>query len=373
MRLLICAGGTGGGVYPALSVLRALGDDAVDVLWVGSQNGMEADLVQRAGIRFTAIPAAGVHGIGIRSLPRNLYKIGRGIIASRRILNQFKPDVLLFTGGFVAVPMALAGRKIPSLVFVPDIEPGLALRYLARSARVIAVTTEDSNRYFSKKARIVHTGYPTRADLEAWNSENARKHFNLEIDLPILLIAGGSSGARSINQAILAMLNDLLKICQVIHISGKLDWAEIQDARDKLDKSIAGRYHPYPYLYDDIGAAFACANLVISRAGASTLGEYPLFGLPAILVPYPYAWRYQKVNADYLQKHGSAIVIEDDQLTTLLLPTVQELITDSDRLKNMSQAMMKLATPDSASQLAELIKSLGKTSPIKTEGLLWSA
>ena len=373
MRLLICAGGTGGGVYPALSVLRALGDNAVDVLWVGGQNGMETDLVQRAGIPFTAIPAAGVHGIGIRSLPKNLYKIGRGIIASRRILNQFKPDVLFFTGGFVAVPMALAGRNIPSLVFVPDIEPGLALRFLVRSAKMTAVSTEDSIHYFSKKTRIVQTGYPTRSELKTWNSEIAIRHFGLESELPILLIAGGSSGARSINHAILNVLNELLKICQVIHISGKLDWAEVQDAKDKLDNSIAGRYHSYPYLHEDIGAAFACANLVISRAGASTLGEYPLFGLPAILVPYPHAWRYQKVNADYLQKHGSAIVIEDDQLPNRLLLTVKEFITDANRLENMSQAMMKLATPDSASHLAELIKSLGKTSPIKTEGLLWSA
>ena len=143
MRLLICAGGTGGGVYPALAVLQAIKDNA-EVLWIGGEGGMETQLVERSGIPFRTIPAAGVHGIGLRTLPRNLWQLGRGILASRRILREFKPDVLFFTGGYVAVPMALAGWKVPSLLYVPDIEPGLALNTLARFAEKIAVTAEDS-------------------------------------------------------------------------------------------------------------------------------------------------------------------------------------------------------------------------------------
>ena len=127
VRLLICAGGTGGGVYPALSVLQALKNDAQPVLWVGGEGGMEADLVTRSGVPFTAIPAAGVHGVGLRTLPGNLLRLARGTLAARRILAEFRPDVLLFTGGYVAAPMAFAGRHIPSLVYCPDIEPGLAL------------------------------------------------------------------------------------------------------------------------------------------------------------------------------------------------------------------------------------------------------
>ena len=134
LRLLICAGGTGGGVYPALSVLQALDKDPLDMLWVGSEGGMEEDLVKRAGIRYTAIPAAGVHGVGLKALPGNLVRLARGVLASRRILREFNPQVLFFTGGYVAVPMALAGTGVPSLLFVPDIEPGLALKTLARFA-----------------------------------------------------------------------------------------------------------------------------------------------------------------------------------------------------------------------------------------------
>ena len=148
MRLLICAGGTGGGVYPALSILQAIGNRASEVLWVGGEGGMEADLVATRGIPFKSVPAAGVHGVGISKLPGNLVKFAKGIIASQKILRQFNPDVLLFTGGFVAIPMALAGIRFNSLLYVPDIEPGLALRTLARYSDKIALTADESIRYF---------------------------------------------------------------------------------------------------------------------------------------------------------------------------------------------------------------------------------
>ena len=123
----------------------------MDTLWVGGEGGMEEALVKRQGITFQSIPAAGLHGVGLTTLPRNLTMIGRGVFAARRILNDFKPDVLFFTGGYVAVPMALAGRSIPLLLYVPDIEPGMALKSLARFADVIAVTTEQSQTFFNKK------------------------------------------------------------------------------------------------------------------------------------------------------------------------------------------------------------------------------
>src|SRR5512141_1640290 len=144
VRLLICAGGTGGGVYPALAVLQALSakHPGVETLWVGGEGGMEAELVKRAGIPFTSIPAAGLHGVGLRTLPRNLLQLARGTAAARRILSDFHPDVLFFTGGFVAGPLAFAahtrprsaGGAVPTLVYVPDIEPGMALRSLAQFA-----------------------------------------------------------------------------------------------------------------------------------------------------------------------------------------------------------------------------------------------
>ena len=126
---------------------------------------MEARLVERAKVPFKTIPAAGVHGVGLKTLPGNVIRLARGFFAARRILYEFKPEVLFFTGGYVAVPMALAGMRVPTALYVPDIEPALALKTLARFADKIAVTAQDSFRYFSRRERLVLTGYPTRADL----------------------------------------------------------------------------------------------------------------------------------------------------------------------------------------------------------------
>jgi len=321
---------------------------------------MEAGLVQRAapGVSFTAIPAAGVHGVGWRALPRNLILLAQGVLASRRILQEFKPDVLFFTGGYVAAPMAVAGRRLPSLLYVPDIEPGLALKFLARVAKRVAVTAEDSRKYFNRPSQITVTGYPVRANLSAWTPESAREHFHLSSKAPVLLVFGGSKGARSINQAVTAVLPQLLEIAQVIHITGQLDWNEVETVQARLPQDLKDRYHAFPYLHEDMGAALACASLSISRAGASSLGELPLFGVPAILVPYPYAWRYQKVNADYLAHHGAAIMLEDAALKERLYSTVQDLFDQPARLQSMASAMRAQARPQAASQIAGLLKEM---------------
>jgi UDP-N-acetylglucosamine--N-acetylmuramyl-(pentapeptide) pyrophosphoryl-undecaprenol N-acetylglucosamine transferase len=363
-------------VYPALAVLQAIQDKA-EVLWIGGEGGMETRLVERNGIPYQTIPAAGVHGIGLRSLPRNLWQVGRGVLASRRILRAFKPDVLFFTGGYVAIPMALAGWKLPSLLYVPDIEPGLALKTLARFADRICVTAQDSIAYFERPARIhlpaqaLHptqdgvpqvlvTGYPTRSGLAAWTRSAARQTLGLNDEHPVLLVAGGSKGARSINTAILANLPALLEIAQVVHLSGELDWPVVEAKRNELSAELAARYHAFPYLDEQMGAALAAADLAISRAGASTLGEYPLFGLPAILVPYPHAWRYQRVNAEYLVRQSAAMLLEDASLSDQLLPAVSALLSQPERLAAMRLAMQKLTQPEAAAQIGQQLLALGR-------------
>ena len=351
-------------MYPALAVLQALPGDALpSVLWVGSVGGMERELVERSQVPFEAIPAAGVHGVGLRSLPGNLLQLARGYRHSRRILKRFQPDVLLFTGGYVAVPMALAGLRFPSVLYVPDIEPGLALKVLARLADRIAVTAEDSRAFLPSHSQVTVTGYPVRPDLATWEKPAALQVFGLSDRLPVLLVFGGSSGARSINRALLAVLPELLKEMQIIHVSGKLDWAEVEAARDRLsgisgaDADLLQRYRAYPYLHAEMGAALAASDLALSRAGASTLGEFPQAGLPAILVPYPYAWRYQKVNAGYLAQRGAAVVMLDQDLPQRLAPVVRDLIHDTARLEQMRRSMRSLAHPDAACAIAGLLQS----------------
>jgi UDP-N-acetylglucosamine--N-acetylmuramyl-(pentapeptide) pyrophosphoryl-undecaprenol N-acetylglucosamine transferase len=306
---------------------------------------MEASLVQRANIPFKAIPAAGVHGVGLRRLPRNILQLIRGMFAARKVVNDFQPEVLLFTGGYVAVPMALAARKIPALVYIPDIEPGMALKFLLRFADIAGVTSPATRRYLPAGLKSVVTGYPTRPELTRWQKAQAREQLGLQEDLPTLLVFGGSKGARSINHALHKHLAQLLMQCQIVHITGELDW-----------------HHPYPYLHEEMGAALASADLVIARAGASTLGEFPLFELPAILVPYPYAWRYQRTNAETLTQGGAALMVEDARLSEELGSLVASLLSDPQRLEKMRNAMRSLARPQAAENLADLVRSLAASS-----------
>ena len=352
-------------MYPALAAYHALSakNPNVETLWVGGEGGMEEELVKRAGIPYRSIPAAGVHGVGLRALPGNVAKLTRGVIASRRIIKDFRPDALFFTGGYVAAPLAFAGRDIPSLLYVPDIEPGLALKFLSRFADCIALTTPDSKKYFSRPERLILTGYPLRADLANWSREKATQHLGLAHDLPTLLIFGGSKGARSINMTVLKHINSFLELGQIVHITGSLDWPAVEAAFKELPKALSKRYHIMPYLHE-MGAALASADLVISRAGASTLGEYPFFGLPAILVPYPYAWRYQKVNADYLAKRGAAVILQDELLEEKLLVITKTLLESPDKRKAMRTNMQSLSHPDAANAIASQLLELAGVQPL---------
>jgi undecaprenyldiphospho-muramoylpentapeptide beta-N-acetylglucosaminyltransferase len=326
-----------------------------EILWVGAEGGPEAKLVEREGLRFCAIPAAGVHGVSLPKLPRNLWKLNKGYWKSKEILRAFKPDVLLFTGGYVAIPMALAALKTQKILFVPDIEPGLALKTLANFSDRIAVTVDASRNYFRHKERIIVTGYPVRSKISKWTPAMGLEYFHFDPKLPVVLFTGGSSGARSINEAVLAIAPQLLETCQVIHLTGHLGWETVQ----KASQNFGPRYQAFPYLHE-MGAAYAAANLVVSRSGASCLGEYPLFGLPAILIPYPYAWRYQKVNADYLVDAGAAILLEDSRLKQDLLNTIKQLLAQPLQLACMAEAMRKLSKPQAAEAISALIYEMAE-------------
>ena len=344
-------------MYPAIAVHSALAAKVLDMdaLWIGGKGGMEETLVKRQGIAFQSIPAAGVHGVGLVNMPRNLLMLSRGFIAALRIMKEFKPDVMFFTGGYVAVPVALAGGSTPTLLYVPDIEPGLALKSLTRFADVITVTTDQSQKFFTKK--VVETGYPLRADLMLWERQMATRHLGLSGEKPVLLAFGGSKGARSINFAVMNNIRDLLQKFEVVHIVGEPDWTAIQNSREQLPMDLAARYHAMPYLHE-MGAAYAAADVVVSRAGASALGEYPVFGLPAVLVPYPHAWRYQKVNAEYLAYRGAAVILEDHRLNSELVVTLNVLLENKNKMKSMRAAMFELSHPRAAEKIASALIQL---------------
>jgi UDP-N-acetylglucosamine--N-acetylmuramyl-(pentapeptide) pyrophosphoryl-undecaprenol N-acetylglucosamine transferase len=344
-------------VYPALAVVEEL-EEKSEVLWIGGEGGMEASLVERAGITFDAIPAAGVHGVGLKALPKNILALLRGVFAARKILRRFKPDVMFFTGGYVGVPVALAGWRVPKVAYVPDIEPGLALKFIGLIANTMAVTTEESRKYYAPRQNVVVSGYPTRRALYKMTRELGRVELELHNEKPVVLVFGGSRGARSINQALWSVLERLLSVAQVVHITGSLDWVRVEVAIGSLPEDLRKDYHPHAYLHDEMSAALASAELVVSRAGAAILGEYPVFGLPAILVPYPHAWKYQKVNADYLCNQGAAIQIRDGDLAEQLLPTILDLLQDPGRRQSMREAALEISRPTAAQSIAGEIERL---------------
>lgn len=351
---------TGGGIYPALAVLQTLGIDKKDVLWIGSENPMEARLLSNQDINFKPIPAAGMHGVGIANLPTNIKKIFQGYSRARKIIHDFKPDVVFFTGGFISFPVSLAAKQIPSVAFVPDIEPGTALKFLIPRCDVITVTTKETLTYLPKNKEAEVTGYPIRPSFVRWTSSKGKKALGLHNNKPVLLFFGGSKGAHSINQAVQAILSKLLTETQIIQITGEDNWDSCKETKAILPADIAKDYHPFPFLHDEMGAAFASANLAICRAGASTLGELPFFGLPAILVPYPFAWRYQYTNAEYLVKHGGALLLKDQELKTKLFDTIISLLHNPFQLSKMAESMHELACPDAAQKIAKHIISASK-------------
>src|SRR5512143_1744582 len=216
-----------------------INDQRSTILWLGGEGGVEQALVERAGIPFTAIPAGGLHGVRPVRLVRNTLKLVAGTLKTWRLIGQHRPQALLTTGGFVSAPVAVACwlRRVPIGLYLPDIEPGLAVKFVAKFSTRIGVTTEDSVRYFSAR-KVIVTGYPTRSDLAEADRLAAYRRFGLVADRKTLLAFGGSKGARSINRAIEAVAEHLLAKYQIIHISGSTDAAEVQAQRAALPEEL---------------------------------------------------------------------------------------------------------------------------------------
>ncbi len=346
---------TGGGIYPALAVQQTLNVKNLKTLWITGESDMESKILKEYHIETAAIPSAGLHGVGLRNLPKNSWLILQGYFKARRIIHEFSPDVLFTTGGYLSIPVVMASSHSPIVAYVPDIEPGYALNYIIRRASVVTATVEDTQKFIPAGKKFCVTGYPIRPGLQKWTRNNALQHFKIKSKKPILLVFGGSKGARSINLAVQKILPQLLKEVTVLHITGNDHWEESQRSKTQLPESLNENYYPYPFLHEDMGAALACANLAVCRAGGSILGELPYFGLPAILIPYPYAWRYQQMNAEYLADRGAAVILNDKEINDELFSRVVELIRDQTRLEKMRFAIREISRPNAAKEIGEII------------------
>ncbi len=283
-------------------------------------------------------------------------------------VDRFRPQVCFVTGGYVCVPVALASRLrgVPVLIYLPDMTPGLAVRWLSKLAQRVAVSFEEVTPFFGAKAVV--TGYPVRPELLEAVADRAVSRTRLfqalggvdEPELPLLLVFGGSRGARSINLAVWAELTRLLPHAHVVHVVGTRDWPMLADHRPSLPAELAHRYHPVDYLHQAMAWALAAADLVVSRAGASILGEFPVAGLPAVLVPLPIAGGHQEPNARKLVEAGGAVLVRDEDLKEALAPTVLALLADPERRAAMRRSLQALARPQAAQAIADQILALAR-------------
>lgn len=338
---------------------------------------MEQALVERAGIRFQGIDTGQLRGISPLRALANIGKMLKGFRQSLAILRSFHPDICLVTGGYVCAPVVLACRwqRIPIVIYLPDMTPGAAILWLSRFAQRIAVTFPEAARYFgglAPRGKAVVTGYPVRHELAegARDRAAARRQLAQIIDrpsmdgsdnLPLLLIWGGSLGARSINLATWSALADLLPHAHILHVVGTRDWGlakgQMQTLRATgvLSGGAARRYHPVDYLHEAMPLALASADLTVARAGASTLGEFPIAGLPSILVPLVISGVNQQQNAEQLANHGAAVIIADNKLADDLARIVVELLNQSDRRSAMAAAARAIAQPDAAQKIVDTL------------------
>jgi UDP-N-acetylglucosamine--N-acetylmuramyl-(pentapeptide) pyrophosphoryl-undecaprenol N-acetylglucosamine transferase len=330
-----------------------------DFLYIGTATGAEAKLVPEAGVPFETIEAGALRGQSVPNAIKSMFLLAKGTLSAISIFRKWSPDAVLVSGGYVAAPVLIAAKLTgtPAMIYLPDITPGATIKYLSRLVKKVAVTAQETLDFFPQKGVV--TGYPVRMDFYRLDREIARKALGFPDDKPAVVVLGGSQGARSINKAVVDSLPELLKHAYVVHATGKRDIEMAEAAKKQLTEELRARYAPAAYL-NNMPQVMVAADLAICRAGASTLGELPAAGLPAILVPYPYAGAHQKVNAQYLASRSAAIVVNDEELDSMLLPMALSLLNNPERLDSMRIAMRKLARQGAAISIARELWSLAE-------------
>lgn len=352
MRVLIAGGGTGGHVIPALAVARELkARYGAEVLFVGTARGMENRLVPAAGFELALVKVGALKNVNLATRLRTLFDLPRAILQARKIIRQFRPDVVIGVGGYASGPgmaAAILGR-IPTLAFEPNLVPGFANKIVGRWVSAAAVHFEQTRQYF-RNARVV--GVPVRPEFFTVAGQ-AQNH------PPTLLIFGGSQGASAINRAATAavpVVQRRLPELRVIHQTGERGYNDVQAAYSR-----SGTSAEVSAFIDNMPQMFARAGLLLCRSGASTVAEITAAGKPAIFVPFPRAADdHQRRNAEVLAQAGAAVLIPESELTPeKLAGTVIELLSDQERLRQMAEKARALGHKDAAGEMAEMAAQLG--------------
>ncbi len=353
MRIILSGGGTGGSVTPLLALAREIRKQKPDTefLFVGTRKGIpERQLVEANNIPFKSIFSGKLR----RYFDwRNIFSpflIKLGSIQSFFLILKFRPKAIISAGGFVAVPLVWAGwlLRVPTFIHQQDIIPGLANKLMAPLAKKITVSFSESLTSFSQKKAIL-TGNPARFEITRGSKKRAIERFNLEPDCPTLLVVGGGLGAEKINELITKIAPELVKFCQVIHLTGRGKKYESL----KIE-SLNNRYHQYEFLNPEMSDALAAADLVISRAGMGILTELVSLAKPTILIPISNS--HQEANAQYFAGQKAVILMEQKNLNPqILLGKIRQLIFSTDERSVLSLNISKLSRPEAGQKIAEIV------------------
>lgn len=347
MKILFAGGGTGGSVVPLLAIKEEIEKRGIkaDYLWLGTLEGPEKELVEAEKINFQPIVSAKIRRyFSLKNIFAPLLLLMAFSQASQKVF-KFNPDIILTAGSFVAVPVAWAGKLFGKKVVIhqQDLSKGLANKLMAPFADIVTVTFEDSLKDFGSKAVCV--GNPVRGDFLKGSNVEAIKKFNLEKDLPTVLIMGGGTGARALNNIVKDSVGELVHFCQVIHITGKGKKVNVYDER----------YHTFEFLTDDYSHAFAAADIIVCRAGLGTFTELVHLGKPAIVIPLPDT--HQEDNAKYFEAKKSVLVLAQENLNAeSLVKEVKKLLANKTKQKELSEGLSKVMKKNAQEKIVELLK-----------------
>lgn len=368
MRVIVSGGGTGGHIYPAITLIRAiqkLREDAA-FLYVGTKIGLEADIIPKEGLPFETVDIRGFERrLSLRNVA-TLTKSAASVWHARGIVRRFGPDVAIGTGGYVCGPVLLAASLmgVPTMIQEQNVIPGITNKILSKFATKVAMGYAEAKAHFPA-AKAVFTGNPIRSEVVTADRAPAVARFGLDPAKCTVLVSGGSRGARTINRAMVGVHKHFAgsRAVQILHVTGKAEYdgvtAKLRAAG--IDADGSGNSKVVPYLYD-MPSALAAADLAIFRAGAMGLAEITAKGIPALLVPYPYAAEnHQEHNARAMARRGAARVVLDRELTAeKCVAFIEELAASEDKRRAMGEASRAMGRPEAAAEIAAMAIALAE-------------
>ncbi|UZJ77251.1 undecaprenyldiphospho-muramoylpentapeptide beta-N-acetylglucosaminyltransferase [Fictibacillus sp. KU28468] len=365
MRIVLSGGGTGGHIYPALALaneIKKLHPDA-EILYIGTEKGLESKLVPRENIPFKSIHITGFKRSLSMENAKTVMRFLKGVSRCKKIMKEFKPDVVVGTGGYVCGPVVYAASslKIPSLIHEQNSVPGLTNKFLSKYVKKIAISFEESASYFPKE-KVVFTGNPRASEVIGTDGAKGRQSLNLDPEKKTVLIVGGSRGARPINEAFLDVLTEAeKKSYQFVYVTGDVHHENVLKAVSQSGSPANVTIVPFVHNMPEL---LAGVDLVVARAGATSIAELTALGIPSILIPSPYVTNnHQEKNARALEQNGAAVVIlEKDMNGSLLLEEVDNILLNQKNWERMHQASKELGMPRAAANVVKLMENIKHTS-----------